>query len=74
MSKDQNQPMVIQANESGQKAIQGLCDMALKTGGLQNMAFVSQLLMSIKPIPPQDAVPVETGAKVVPIRPKPEAK
>jgi len=55
--------MIIQANEEGRKALQSLCDVALKTGGLQNMAFVSQLLMSIRPMPPQSPVIEEQEAK-----------
>ena len=45
--------MCIQANEEGRKAIQALCDNALKSGGIQNLPFINQVICSVKPIPPQ---------------------
>jgi len=80
MNKDQNQPMVVQANEAGREAITSVCDLALKLGGLRvNLPFVDQLLTSVKPIPPQSVVSKEVEAKfeepkIVPIRPKEEVE
>lgn len=46
--------MLIQTNEEGRKAIQALCDVALKTGGFQNLTFINQVVCSVRPIPPQE--------------------
>ena len=50
--------MIIQVNDEGKKAIDSLCDIALKVAGLQNLNKVIQILQSLKPIPPQSAEPV----------------
>lgn len=36
--------MHIKADKEGVEAIQALCDVALKTGGLQNLNFVNTVL------------------------------
>ena len=41
--------MIIQVDSEGQKAVEALCDVALKIGGLQNMKGVQQVLMAVKP-------------------------
>jgi len=46
--------MIIQTNDAGRKTIEGLCDIALKVGGLQNMNTVIQVLQTLKPLPPQE--------------------
>ena len=50
--------MIIQVNDEGKKAIEGLCDIALKVAGLQNLNKVIQILQTLRPIPPQSAEPV----------------
>jgi len=50
--------MIIQTNDAGKKAIDGLCDVALKVGGLQNYNVVTQVLHALKPLPPQVTEPV----------------
>jgi hypothetical protein len=52
-------PIIIQANEEGQKAVKSLCDVALKVAGLQNFIPVSQILSALKPIPPQGKEPAD---------------
>jgi len=47
----QPQGMVIMACPNGAKAIQSLCDAALKMGGLQNLRAINTILMSIQPLP-----------------------
>ncbi len=42
--------MDIKADQEGIEAITKLCDVALKTGGIQNMNAVSVILSSIKPL------------------------
>ena len=44
--------MIINVDEEGGKAIQGLCDIALKVAGLKNLQGVTNVLSSVKPIPP----------------------
>ena len=50
--------MTIQTNDGGKKAIEGLCDVALKVGGLQNLNTIVQILQALKPLPPQVTEPV----------------
>jgi len=50
--------MIIQTNGEGKKAIEGLCDVALKVGGLQNYQVITQILHALKPLPPQVTEPV----------------
>jgi hypothetical protein len=40
--------MVIKTDKKGQEAIQQLCDIALKTGGLQNLKGITTILNSIE--------------------------
>ena len=53
--------MIIQTNDVGKKAIEGLCDVALKVGGLQNYNVVTQVLHALKPLPSQDIEPVTSA-------------
>ena len=54
--------MIIQADKEGQTQIQALCDIALKSGGLQNLPYINRILASVKPLPPQ--TPEEKKAEV----------
>lgn len=45
--------MKIIVDEEGKKAVQELCDVALKVGGLQNFNSVGKILGSIVDEPPQ---------------------
>lgn len=45
--------MIILVDQEGGNAIVGFCDMALKTGGKQNLEFVNKVLANLKPIPTQ---------------------
>lgn len=38
--------MLITVNQEGLKAIQTLCDVALKAGGIQNLDFVNKVLVA----------------------------
>lgn len=58
-------PMIIMANAEGQKAIQGLCDVALKVGGLQNLQAVTQILRAVKPLS-QSEPTIESEPKIIP--------
>ena len=50
--------MIIQTNDAGKKAIEGLCDAALKIAGIQNLNVVNKILTALKPLPPQVTEPV----------------
>ena len=50
------QEMSIIVNEAGRKGVEGLCDAALRVGGIQNFNHISQILGSIQMIEPK---PVE---------------
>jgi len=54
--------MDIRADKEGIETVQALCDIALKTGGLQNFAKINVVLKSLKPLPVQEAK-VETPAE-----------
>lgn len=43
--------MTIFACDNGRKAIEVLCDAALKSGGLQAIQLVSRVISSVRPIP-----------------------
>ena len=49
--------MIIKADEEAAKAIQMLCDAALKMNGLRDLNGVTQVLQAVKPL----ENPVETG-------------
>jgi len=54
--------MDIRADKEGIETVQALCDIALKTGGLQIFAKINVVLKSLKPLPVQEAK-VETPAE-----------
>ncbi|KKN54811.1 hypothetical protein LCGC14_0588650 [marine sediment metagenome] len=43
--------MIIQVDQEANEAIQSLCDVALKIGGIKNLKSVTQTLAAIKPLP-----------------------
>lgn len=43
--------MIIQTDKEGKGMIEQLCDIALKSGGLQSLNGITQILSSIKPLP-----------------------
>ena len=51
--------MKIQTDPEGRKAIEALCDVALKAGGIKNLAGITQVLTSIRMIKPEPE-PVRT--------------
>lgn len=56
--------MQILADQEGQKTIQALCDIALKSGGIQNLPHINRVLSSVKPLPTEEKpkeVPVPNG-------------
>lgn len=46
--------MKILADEKGREAIQMLCDIALKSGGLQSMQGIQLILNSLKLLPKEE--------------------
>ena len=40
--------MIIKVDEDGAKIIQSLCDLALKSGGIQNFKMIAEVLNSVK--------------------------
>ena len=46
--------MIIKADKEARIAIEQLCDIALKAGGIQNLNGVGKVLDSIKPIEQQN--------------------
>jgi len=54
--------MIIIVDEAGMEAVQGLCDMALKTGGIRNMNAISQIMGSIT-VTPTAPAPLEEVLK-----------
>jgi len=46
----------IQVNEAGRKAIEELCDAALRVGGLKNFNRIGQILDGIEMIPIEEKV------------------
>ena len=47
--------MIIQTDEEGKKLVEGLCDVALKVGGLQNLNAVTSALRALVPLPQKEA-------------------
>ena len=43
--------MVIKCNTEGKKAIETLCDVALKAGGLNNLQYILDVLQKIETLP-----------------------
>lgn len=43
--------MIIKVDDMGKKAVDALCDAALKAGGLSNLEFVLGVLKSIEVLP-----------------------
>ena len=43
--------MIIQVDKDGESAVQQLCDIALKQGGLQNFNQINKILNSVKLLP-----------------------
>jgi len=48
--------MIIKVDAEGKKAIDGLCDVALKTGGIQNLAAITGILTSVRMIPEEEEI------------------
>lgn len=56
--------MIIQVDAEGEKNIAGLCDIALRTRGLQSLSFVTQVLNAVTPMKPQNAENAENAEKL----------
>lgn len=46
--------MKIKVDKKGQEAIQQLCDIALKSGGIQNLNGINTILVSMELLPEKD--------------------
>jgi len=55
--------MIIKVDKEGQKAIRDLCDIALRSGGLNNFAAIQYILRSVVPLSEDSAAPVKEDSK-----------
>ena len=55
--------MIIEADEKGKDAINRLADVALKSGGIQNLDAINQILSSVRTIKKHEDEPIAGEAE-----------